>query len=507
MTKTPKRRTIEIYFILYLAALIFLLPDGSEVFRTGKGTGIKVFQPEFVLLPDTPTLTCRAIFDSSGTKIISLDSVNTIFYSGDVEDVKFDFIVEDQTLKNSLTLNSESKPTTKFFRIEEHRDKQAAFFYWTPPTHDQFSKIYLVKVIATAKTKKPDPNVNSQIEKKNEGKIVKFTTQFSLFVMYANDQGGNPIFIQNYPRPSIIDTSAFASYQFQSQFAQPPSGKITMFLTQTEIKQIASQRWVNPITITNINLLKDLPSNFKILSVKCFPPDNGGKAEIYSIKEDQIVVRGITPSFGWMKVEVKVFRRYDSKDATEDFKVTPVEIEQPEFDKFMYPDISYTIDPKLPLIGNEIKVIITDGKNIKAQSQRGEKIRFTPDDIDVDKVLYLERYIDAELFGTKYQIRILPYSEPYIVDIQQKSASEVEVITRSFGVNNKSRNEVDRFIVEGNAQYRDLRGQISEKQEKSFPVVTQYFKFSPANPDKPFHFKITAIDKRGRKSLPKVWRE
>ena len=194
MTKTPKRRTIEIYFILYLAALIFLLPDGSEVFRTGKGTGIKVFQPEFVLLPDKTTLTCRAIFDSSGTKIISLDSVNTIFYSGDVEDVKFDFIVEDQTLKNSLTLNSESKPTTKFFRIEEHRDKQAAFFYWTPPTHDQFSKIYLVKVIATAKTKKPDPNVNSQIEKKNEGKIVKFTTQFSLFVMYANDQGGNPIF-------------------------------------------------------------------------------------------------------------------------------------------------------------------------------------------------------------------------------------------------------------------------------------------------------------------------
>ena len=507
MTKTPKRRTIEIYFILYLAALIFLLPDGSEVFRTGKGTGIKVFQPEFVLLPDKTTLTCRAIFDSSGTKIISLDSVNTIFYSGDVEDVKFDFIVEDQTLKNSLTLNSESKPTTKFFRIEEHRDKQAAFFYWTPPTHDQFSKIYLVKVIATAKTKKPDPNVNSQIEKKDEGKIVKFTTQFSLFVMYANDQGGNPIFIQNYQRPSIIDTSAFSSYQFQSQFAQPTTGNITMFPTQTEVKMIASQRWINYIDVSNINLLKDLPSKYKILSVQCTPSDNGGKAEIYELTNTRLVVRGITPSFGKMKVVASVYRSYDQQVKTCDFTVTPVEMEQPEFDKFMYPDITYTIDPKLPLIGKEIKVIITDGKNVKAQSQRGEKIRFTPDDIDVDKVLYLERYIDGELFGTKYQIRILPYSEPYIVDVQQKGSNEVEVIARSFGVYNKSRNEVDKFIVEGNAQYRDLRGQISEKQEKSFPVVTQYFKFTPADPNKPFHFKITAIDKRGRKSLPKVWRE
>lgn len=506
MTKTPKRRTIEIYFILYLAALIFLIPDGSEVFRAGKGTGIKVFQPEFVLLPEKTTLSCRALIDSSGTKIISLDSVNTIFYSGDVEDVKFDFIVEDQTLKNSLTLNSESKPTTKFFRIEEHRDKQAAFFYWTPPTHDQFSKIYLVKVIATAKTKKPASNVNSK-NSDQEGKIVKFTTQFSLFVIYINEPGGNPIFIQNFQRPSYFDTSAIASYQFQSQFAQPSTGNITMFTLQSEVKMIASQRWNNFIDVSNINLLKDLPPKYKILTVQCTPQDNGGKAEIYDITSSRISVRGITPSFGRMKVVVGVLRSYDKQEKLCDFTVVPIEMEQPEFDKYMYPDITYIIDPKLPLIGKEIKVIITDGKNIKAQSQRGEKIRFTPDDIDVDNVLYLERYIDGELFGTKYQIRILPYSEPYIVDVQQKGSNEVEVITRAFGVNNKSRNEVEKFIIEGNAQYRDLRGQISEKQEKSFPVVTQYFKFTPLDPNKPFHFKIIAIDRRGRKSLPKVWRE
>ena len=93
-----------------------------------------------------------------------------------------------------------------------------------------------------------------------------------------------------------------------------------------------------------------------------------------------------------------------------------------------------------------------------------------------------------------------------IIELKNISSNEVEVITKAFGIYNKSRNEVDYFNVEGNAKYRDLRGQITEQQEKFYPVVVQYFRIFPSDPSKPFSFKIEAVDRIGNKSMPKIYR-
>ena len=101
MNRNRKRRLVEIYFILYLSALLFLLPDGKKDDVDSIGTGIQIYQPSFNLIPEKNTLICRVVLDSAGPRIMYLDSVNTIFYTGDVEDVNFEFTVEDQTI-NSL---------------------------------------------------------------------------------------------------------------------------------------------------------------------------------------------------------------------------------------------------------------------------------------------------------------------------------------------------------------------------------------------------------------------
>jgi hypothetical protein len=493
--KNNKRRTIEIYFILYLAALMFLLPDGTYEQKKGQGTGIQIYQPEFVVIPEKTTLTCRVVLDSAGPRIISLDSINTIFYTGDVENVEFEFKVEDQFLRNTLTLSNDKHAMTKYFRFDEQPDKHAAFFKWTPPLQENFSRTYTVKVIATAKLRNPDG------ESITENRLVKHTAQFNLLVIYLNAPGGNPIFAQNYFRPMMQDTAFQFTLPYQSFIPQIPSGEVMGWSENAEVRQIANQRWFNTVFFTNINLNSDL---FKYTLTPDRKLDNGGSVEIAEIRQNAVILQGITPSYGKLSVKIEVYRKPDFKAGSATFIVAPQPFEQPEFDKNMYPEVVYTIDPKLPDIGKDVKAVISDGRNIRAQS-KGEVFKWSPMHADVGKEFKLIRYLgDEEL--EKNPINILAFPQPVIIDIKIISDKEVIVVTKSFGILNNTRNEVDEFIVEGNAKYRDLRGEISEQKDKIYPIVLQYFRFTPQNPDKPFSFKIEAVDRLKNKSLPKIYR-
>lgn len=499
-----KKRLVEIYFILYLSALLFLLPDPKTANTEGIGTGIHIYQPTFELLPEKNTLICRVAIDSAGPKIIYLDSMNTIFYTGDVEDVFFEFIVEDQTLNNSIRLISNEKSASKFFSFQQNDKHHAAVFKWKPPLQEFSSKTFVVKVIATAKKGIPDKNINA---KKSKGldETVKYSTQFSLLLIYLNEPGGNPLFTQNYFRTHLQDTSYQFTLPFQNLVQQMPSGKINMFAQHSEIKQIAGQRWVNSVVVTNVNLLKDLTPEGVTLAFK--PKNTGGKAEIYDIREDEIILQGITPNHGKINVEVAITRKYDGEEKKITFNVSPQPFEEPTYSRYMYPEITYEIDPKLPDIGKKIYAVIRDKNNhVRARSQKGEKFKFTPSDLDINQSFYLERYLDNELLGEKYLISVLDFPSPIIVDIQSVGNDEIEVLTRAFGIKNKLRNEVEKFIVEGNASYRDLRGKLTETMGKSFPVTIQYFRFKKKDSDKPFSFKIIAVDRTGKQSLPKIWR-
>ena len=145
MNYKRKKRLVEIYFILYLSALLFLLPDGKNINKDGNGSGIRIYQPSFILSPEKNTLICRVALDSTGPKIISIDSMNTVFYTGDVEDVFFEFIVEDQSLNNSIKLTSDAKPESKFFKFEQNDKHHAAIFKWKPPLQEISSKTFVVK--------------------------------------------------------------------------------------------------------------------------------------------------------------------------------------------------------------------------------------------------------------------------------------------------------------------------------------------------------------------------
>ncbi len=489
--KNNYRRKVEIYFVLYLAALVFLLPNKDEEKAEITEQGSTIYNEYFTLIPEKTLLNCRFTSDTSGYDVMSIDSSNTVYYTGKVSNVHFEFIIEDQSFKQTLTLNTIDKMESSHFFIVENEDKQAAEFLWTPPLKNKANKTFIVTVYATAIKKITNEN--------NEETFipVKAKTQFSLNMIYIDRSlPDDELFAEGFSDTASNDTS---------KALQPTAQQlnIPMFLSsfnlnpeKTEIEKLAYQNWTNTIYANNINLLTDI-KNAPRMEVVLSSEDNGGTAEISDIFSDRIVIMGKTPFYGSMQVNLAVSRKYDDQTYKLSFRVRPKLIEQAIYPKEMYPEQSYTIDPKLPIMDSDIKALLKDGNIIRAKSIEGERFSFTPDVSDIGKTLVLERYVSGELFGQSYNIYVRDFPNPEIWDIRRVSNDEVIVTTRSYGTVGGKRNEVVDFEVKGNTKYEDKRGKINSQDPL---ILIQYFTFRPKTKDKPFYFEIKAIDKLGKKS-------
>jgi hypothetical protein len=484
------KRKVEIYFVLYLAALILLLPNKEENEEKAEENGSTIYNEYFTLLPEKTLLNCRFTSDSTGFDILSLDSVNTVYYTGNVSNVHFEFIIEDQSFKQTLVLNTSDKMESRHFSIIESEDRQAADFYWIPPIKDKISKSYVITVMATGIKRIVSDNAQVTLLP------VKAKTQFSLNMIYIDKTAPDN---QLLAEGAISDTNDPVT----SEPNITPQLNIPLFLSgfnlnaeKTDIEKLAYQNWTNTIYANNIDLLTGIKQDIK-LEVSLSSEDNGGTAIISDVFSDRIVLVGKTPFYGNMTVNLSVTREYDDQTYRLSFKVRPKLIEQAIYPREMYPDQTYTIDPKLPIMDSEIMALLKDGNLIRAKSIEGEKFTFSPDLKDIGKTLVLERYVGGELFGQSYNIYVKDFPNPEIWDIRRVSSDEVIVTTRSYGTVGGKRNEVVEFELKGNAKYEDKRGKINSQDPL---ILIQYFTFKPMNSDKPFNFEIRAEDKRGRKS-------
>lgn len=484
-----KKRIIEIYFILYLAALVFILPDNT--FRTGNGNGKETlgdFASGFALIPEKTSLACKVAIEPQGQRILSIDSVNTIFYTGDFEDVQFEFILENQTLKQAVSLRPEKTQLSKYFRIVEVPERKAAVFYWRPQLLEQTSNTYIVRVIATAKSHRVYGKTHP------EQFTYQASTQFTLILVYMNTITGEQTIAQN-PMDSRQSQNFVDLNQLPKSF-----GKIDLRPNVSNISSLAYQQWSNIIYASNV----DLATGAKVqLNALPEPLNNGGEAQISEIHPDYLVLRGKTPGFGKLSVELFVKRNFDGQEMKTSFVVTPQQIELPKFRRYLYPGQTDTIEPRLPLVGGEAKAVIREGNSIRASSVGGSLIYFTPELADTGKKLVFERYVNGNLYGQAFDIFVLHFPEPKIYDVVVLN-KEVEVITQAFGTYNRQKNEIEELELEGNVsqKYLDLRGKIQDINA-SPPSRLQHFLLKPADITKPFQFTVVAVDKFGKKSTRK----
>src|SRR5210317_1663872 len=116
MTKNSKKVRVEIYFILYLAALILLLPDFKKEREVEKNDSIKIG-----LSVDKSILNLRMLKKNNKNQIIKFDSTNRILFDGNFDNIDFIYTVSDINRGETIELNSNTN-TKEQFVINENRE-------------------------------------------------------------------------------------------------------------------------------------------------------------------------------------------------------------------------------------------------------------------------------------------------------------------------------------------------------------------------------------------------
>ncbi|MFP4368386.1 MAG: hypothetical protein ACLFR2_02295 [Candidatus Kapaibacterium sp.] len=488
--KTKRRRTVEIYFVLYLAALIFILPGEKDK------TDISADEdkPEFLIYPEKTTLNCFLEIDSLGPKILTVDSINNIFHRGGVSNLNYEFIIEDQALKQKLVLASESRTNTNHFRIEEKPKLNTVSFFWYPPVYELKNKSFIVHV-----------NADGEYTSKDGRTIpVEASTKFSLNIIFL-DQQETPGQDDQYL--AIRDTNEQTEPDVPRMFImRDEPGEVLLDPVENPVRTIAYQKWTNPVLIFGLNPEKDLLRK-PVVSIKNNPENNGGTASIENFSTNQIVLRGESPGFGESRVTLTLIRKADGMEKSVEFRVTPQPLKSPEFARIMYPGKTYEIRPNLPKLANrgiKAQLVEKQSGDVRAQNSTGGSFNFTPSINDTGKVLYLELYADNNLIGQKYTIQVNNYPQPEVIDIQPVGNSSAYIRTRAFGLYGNKANYITKIeLVDGNARFIEKPGDGREDRESL--VWMQVFQAVPKDTDKPFRFKMKAIDRQGRATLIKSY--
>jgi hypothetical protein len=482
-----RKKNIEIYFILYLAALILLITkkDDQSVIDPTKedssGFG-------FILQPLKTNLNCKLLVDSLGVSIASIDSSNTIYYHGDVEDVRFEFIVEDQSINQRVSLTADNSNSNPFFSVEENPGNKSASFLWRPRLSERINKSYLVTVIAVAKSA-GDGNSDHLKELTQQ-------TQFSLNVLYSDERyGSNPIMIA-----SNDSVPGSMIQQPQIQYVNTYNGEIKINVLNKVINKMGGERWENEV------LLYGADPQTELLGEPVVTPSKqsaikGGYARVEGIRNNKIILSGITPKSGSMKVTISLTVKSNLKEYSTDFTVQPFSVGPPKYERRMYPEITYEIDPKLPFAaGVETKAMIKYGSQVIARSDQGGKFSYTPYLSDTGKVLSFERYMNGALVGQKYEIIIMNYADPEIRSVIYDGGNMVKIVTQSYGYINGKVNYVD-LEVEGNVRVNEDRGSTPQGRQNLTHMQTFFCRRTDSQ-----EFKFRAVDQRGRKSQQKSYR-
>lgn len=501
-----RRRSIELYFILYLAALILLLPDKKSKIPQTNDILAEIFQQSFTLQPEKTVLSGRISSDTNGVRIVVLDTANLIMYTGNVRDVRYQFLIEDQTLRQTLRLTSDSASPVPMFRVEQRDDLHGAKFIWKPAAiASTGSRTYSVRVIATAVPSAPPGNMALEQIIADAGTRLTAETQFAVNIInvtepatqqqttFAQNPAGQQLQGQQ-PPVQPTNTPLQQPPQVIVQQNKTPLGEFSVSPFTPSVSTIAYHPWSNKLFISGVQSGADLKRT-PTVKIERTGADIGGNAEIAEIRGNEIVIRGVAPSSGVMKVVISVERAADSRTASVEFGVQPQPLAQPSVSRIMNPGITYTIQPNIPLLtGADAKAVIYDGGTERISSPQGAVFEFSPDVRDTGKVLMFARIVGGKQIGDKIPIRIENFPPPEILGISRQR-NGMQITTRSFGLSGGRENRAFVVITEGNARARELYGNF--RTDTKSLAHTQVFEITAKNPDAPLVFRCRVTDARG----------
>ena len=521
--KNNRKKGVEIYFILYLAALVILISEGKFNQANNEDAFVrKDIELPFRIKAEKPILICRISFDKDGKRVINLDSLNFIWEAGNVRDVRYEFVVEDQDLRHIVRLNNSQSNNfqsnhhqnnlhqgNRHFSFIEDEENRAAIFLWQPEIYDNSNKTFIVYVTATATSNEFADNQHS-----TEDMRVVARTQFSLVITNDNDPNLNYFAMNNDAMDAFYGMSGQHNIDFQSNnpfqnninpnIYFPSSADFRIHPQEFRIRTIANQEWENEIFCHGISPRIHL-NKPPTVRIENSPENNGGTVNAPIIRDNSIILRGRAPIVGSSKISVTVVRSGDLREMTAFFEILPVTFGVPDFPSEMFPGREYTFNPRISNELNNISVLIKDKDVIRFQSSQGSEFRFTADVSDIGKTLSFERYTNGQLLGQKHNIIVSAFPPPEITRISRREKNVAILEVTSFGLHNGRENNIREIKLTGNAKANQLYGRT--RPDKVNLLFLEQYRIVPNDINAPFTFEAVAIDQRGEHSKPKSYNE
>lgn len=507
------RRNVEIYFVLYLAAMLLLLPDekGTQDSSDSSSLVSALLQTGFSIVPEKNYLSARLQRDSSGNMIVSIDSLNTIYPVGNVQDIRYEFFIEDQSLQETLRITAGSSPSPRVFRVTQDPVSGNATFVWQPPANEQYSRTFTVRVVARAKPTVPaalmnDDNLRQQLETiiNNEETALTARTRFDVAITFGGNNG--PIAATGTGRIDTVVNMNFPPNVLQQLPPAVINGEPVFDLEFKQITMFAGQQWTNEARLYNLDLRQGLKETPRII----FPSNpNNGTAYVDRIDaaNNTVVLKGTAPTSEFMRVQLVAQRSADNRQVLAEFVVRPTPMTQPDIPTMMYPKQQYVLDPQLPMLtGQSVSAVLYDEDGERYTSKQGEEFRFIPQESDIGKKLRFERYVGGKKVGESYIIRVIDYPPPRVISINAEQ-SRLVVKTQGFGPKTDISKRV-KLLTEDRENCRDPREIYGNyTYDTTSDAHIQMFELPKVDASKPASCTVTAVDDRGRRSDPVTFKK
>lgn len=469
MTKKIKKTKVEIYFILYLAALILLLPD-SKKDEEGISDKNNII---LTLIPEKTVLNLRLLKTDQRNSIIKFDSTNKIYFDGEYDNIDFTYTISDVNRGETVEIN-ELNNSKELFQITEDFQNKFILFRWNPDFNFDYNSTFLVKLQAI-------------IEKNGESKTA--STQFTLNTLFLNQVTNG-----NNTADNTLDSEQFDPSFFNTAISIPTNlSEMDVKIMKNPIVTFADNEWINYITIYNIESIDDLygPPKITIQGDSLI----GGAARFESSEGNYFVFSGMSPTYDTMKVMIKVKRKADDSELSFDFLVIPTPRTAPDIPNVMYVGETYQINSKLDGNKGLDSYTIIKAGNIE-KKYTNNIISFTPDIAMLDANVILTRYVENKKLDN-YTLVLKRKPKPQVENIELKN-NRIIIKTKSFSLHG-NQNYIDKVNNNANLKFIDLIGKSYYDDDYLFQTFESERLKTPIN-----SIEIQLIDKNGQKSIKKT---
>jgi hypothetical protein len=488
-TAPPTKRrkvSIEIYFVLYLSAIVLLLGTGTKSKHQDPDTLLKTIR-DFVVHFDVNVEKVALVYTMLPAGLETLpaseqlrrDSVNVVKAWGSVSDVRFEITgIRDTLTGQMLPVESASL---------QNEGPMAAVVKWRPNGPLQ-NRVYSITVAASAEPEVPATvplESRDRIEKalRSEGRVrdtVTFTV--SVFAVTSASQIHQAIAAQQKipDTPSTPSVLATAPTPGSATFGGEP---FAMDLKQDQVFIASGQRWTNTVYFSGVrNVGADVTLRVEPESVERIAASNG-----------TVTLAG--KATGDQKITVTATRA-DGLTSQRTFMVATGRLDAPSIPGTLFAGETYRYDFRSDDV-DPATIAVRVLENNKVVLTGGAMISYTP---RLTGSVVFERLLNGSVYDRQEAtIAALPY--PAFTDWKAEDRDHAIITTKSYGTVGGQVNKAVLKILDGNAA--DDPEEISYVDDPVTKAHIQKWRVWRQSPDKEFSVVAWVMDQRGSASAKK----